>query len=182
MTKTHGPWRIEETEDVYRNDFIHVLEDRVVRPDGRPGRYATVRMRPGVCVLAVGEDVRAYLVRQFRYAAGRESLEAVTGAIDGGEDPLEAARRETREEAGIEGENWTRLGTVDVDTSIVHCPVHLFLARGLSFTTTDREGTEEIRVVDLPLAEAVRRVMRGEITHGPSCVLILKARDHLRNS
>ncbi len=180
MAREHGPWTIQESTRKYRNEFIEVCEDRVLQPDGEPGSYATVRMKPGVSVLPVDADGTVTLILQFRYALGRESLEAVSGAVDGDEPPLEAAQREAREEAGIEAEEWTDLGAVDLDTSIVHCPTQLFLARALSFTETEREGTEEMRTVRIPLAEAVRRVMQGEITHGPSCVLILKAARYLR--
>ncbi|HEV2131944.1 MAG TPA: NUDIX hydrolase [Longimicrobiaceae bacterium] len=180
MARKHGPWTIQETTRKYGNEFIEVIEDEVLQPDGEPGRYATVRMKPGVSILPVDADGIVTLIRQFRYALGGESLEAVSGAVDGDQPPLEAARREAREEAGIEAEEWTDLGRMDIDTSIVHCPVQLFLAQGLTFTETDREGTEEMESVHLPLVEAVRRVMEGEIPHGPSCVLILKAERYLR--
>jgi 8-oxo-dGTP pyrophosphatase MutT (NUDIX family) len=180
MPRKHGPWTIQQTTREFENEFIEVLEDRVVQPDGEPGRYATVRMKPGVSVLPVNEDGTVTLIRQFRYALGAESLEVVSGAVEEGEPPLESARRELREEAGIEAEEWIDLGRVDLDTSILHCPARLFLACGLACTEPDREGTEEMRTVRLPLEEAVRRVMDSAITHGPSCVLILKAARHLR--
>lgn len=180
MPREHGPWTIQESTRKYRNQFIEVIEDEVLQPDGEPGHYATVRMKPGVSILPVDADGTVTLIRQFRYALGNESLEAVSGAVEEDEPALESARREAREEAGIEAREWIDLGGVDLDTSIVHCPVRLFLARELSFTDPDREGTEEMRTVRVPLAEAVRRVMEGEITHGPSCVLILKAARHLR--
>ena len=56
-----------------RNEFIEVAEDRVTRPDGQAGRYATVTMKPGVAVLPVDETLDVYLARQFRYAVGRET-------------------------------------------------------------------------------------------------------------
>ena len=87
----------------------------------------------------------------------------------------DAARRELREELGIEAEEWTELGVVDLDTSIVNCRAHLFLARRLKFSEKDEDATEEIEPVRLTLAEAVHWVMESRITHGPTCALILKA-------
>src|SRR3954453_15236341 len=75
MPRKHGPWTIEDTVEKYRNSFIAVQEDRVIQPDGQPGRYSTVTIKPGVAVLPVDEDGDVYLVRQFRYALGRESVE-----------------------------------------------------------------------------------------------------------
>jgi hypothetical protein len=65
-----------------------------------------------------------------------------------------------------------------MDTSIVRCPVQLFLARGLSATESAREGTESMETVIIPFEEAIRQVLGGGITHSPSCVLLLKARLH----
>lgn len=175
MPRKHGPWTVEESTQVYRNPFIEVVEDRVIRPDGRPGTYGTVRMKEGVAVLPIDDDGVAYLTREFRYAVSRDSIEVAGGGIDEGESPLEAARREAREELGVEASEWVNLGVIDPFTAVVRSPAHLFLARGLAFTDTDHEGTESIEVVKVPFDEAVRHVMEGRITHGPSCVLILKA-------
>jgi 8-oxo-dGTP pyrophosphatase MutT (NUDIX family) len=176
MPRQHGPWTIHESTPIYRNPFIEVVEDRVVRPDGRPGIYGTVTMKPGVAVLPVDEEGTAYLTREFRYAIGRESIEVAGGGIDEGESPLTAARREAREELGVEASEWIDLGRIDPFTAVVHSPAHLFLARGLSFRPTEPGETEVIETVRVPFDEAVRLVMDGTITHGPSCVLILKAR------
>lgn len=175
MPRQHGPWLIQESHPVYRNPFIEVVEDRVTRPDGQPGIYGTVTMKPGVAVLPVDEEGVAYLTREFRYAIGRESLEVAGGGIDAGESPREAARREAREELGVEASEWSELGCIDPFTAVVHSPAHLYLARGLTFTSTEHDGTEAIEAVRVPFNEAVRLVMDGTITHGPSCVLILKA-------
>ncbi|MFP5260609.1 MAG: NUDIX domain-containing protein [Blastocatellia bacterium] len=179
MSRNNGPWVINETTLKYRNDFIEVNEDRVIRPDGEPGTYATVDMKAGLAVLPVGEDRSVYLTRQFRYAIGRESIEVVGGAIDEGEDAEAAARRELREEVGIEAGELTPMGVINIDTSIVDGAVSLFLARRLRFTEPDREGTEVIKPLRVTLDEAVNMVMSGEINQGTSCVLILKAGNYL---
>ena len=175
MPHSHGPWRVLSTRHPYRDDFIKVSVDRVVQPDGESGQYATVCMKPGVTVLPVDADGCVHLVRQFRYALGAESLEAPAGGIDEGEDPLAAAKRELKEEMGIEASDWTALGTVHIDTAIVHCPNRLFVARGLTFGETDREGTEDMKTQKATLAEAAAMVARGEIVQASSCVLILLA-------
>ena len=175
MPRQHGPWTIRESHQVYRNPFIEVVEDRVIRPDGQPGIYGTVAMTPGVAVLPVNEEGMAYLTREFRYAIGRESIEVAGGGIDEGESPLEASRREAREELGVEASEWIELGRIDPCTAVVRSPSHLFVARGLSFMPTERDGTEVMETLKVPFDEAVRQVMDGTITHGPSGVLILKA-------
>jgi 8-oxo-dGTP pyrophosphatase MutT (NUDIX family) len=179
MTKKHGPWTIKETTQKYRHKLIEVYEDQVIKPDGSPGIYATIKVNPGVSVLALDEGGAAYLAREFRYAIGAKSLEAVSGAIDEGEQPIDSARRELKEELGIEAGEWTELGRVDPITSIINSPSFLFLARNLTLKEKRQEGSERIEAVKVPLAEAVRMVIDSEITHGASCVLILRALAHV---
>lgn len=179
MVQKHGPWTIQETSQKYQNSFIHVREDQVLQPDGQPGMYATVKMKPTVAILPIDSNGVVYLIRQFRYALGKESLEVVCGAVEEDEPRLEAAQREVQEELGIKAEEWNELGVFDLDTSIVHCPVHLFLAKQLTFTQTNREGTETMETIRIPFDTAVQMVMDNKITHAPSCLLILKAHNAL---
>lgn len=175
MEQKHGPWTIQETSHKYDNQYINVREDHVVQPDGQAGMYATVEMKPAVAILPLDNNGIVYLVQQFRYALGKESIEVVCGAIDENESPLDAAISKLLEQQGIQAEEWIELGAIDIDTSIIHCPVYLFLAKQLTFTKTKREGIENIKSVKVPLNVAGQMVMDSAITHSISCVLILKA-------
>lgn len=172
--KPHGPWQIVETKEVYRDPWFRVERDDVVRPDGNPGTYTVVHLKPGVCVLALDGDQQVCLTKEFHYAVGRTTIEAVSGGMEPGEDPLETARRELREELGISAEDWREQGLVDPFTASILSPVRLYLARKLTFGPQSLEGTETIELVKMPLVEAVQKVMRSEISHGPTAVLILK--------
>ena len=125
-------------------------------------------------MLPVDDEWNVYLTRQFRYAIGREDVEAVAGSIDG-EGALDAARRETKEELGIQAAEWLDAGTVHFLTSITQCTSRQFIARGLSFGEPENEGTEDIESVKLTLHNTVEMVRCGEITDADTCLLILKA-------
>ena len=173
--KAHGPWQIVASRQVYSDPWIEVARDEVIRPDGQPGSHCTVRMKAGVCVLPLDVDGQVWLTEEFHYAIGRVGLEGVSGGIEVGEDVDITARRELREELGFEAARWTRLGTLDPFTSIVLSPTALYLAEDLRPVLRAPEGTELIRPVRLPLAEAIRLMDTGQITHGPTCVLLLQA-------
>ncbi|MCA9248813.1 MAG: NUDIX hydrolase [Planctomycetales bacterium] len=175
MMKQHGPWQIRGTQEIYRDPWIEVQRDDVIRPDGRDGTHCVVRMKPGVSVLPVDDAGYVYLTDEFHYGVGRDSIEVVSGGIEPGEDRLLTAQRELEEELGIRAQQWDFLGSVDPFTTIIVSPTALFLARQLTFGATAQEGTEQIRTVKMPFSEAVRQVIEGQITHAPSCVLILKA-------
>ncbi len=149
--------------------------DNVLRPDGFPGTYSTVRIKPGVCVIPVGDDGTCYLTKEFHYAVGRDTIEGISGGIELDETPEVAAARELEEEVGIVAGRLHPLGVVDPLTAAVLSPTKMFLATELRFTQTNLESTECIERVEMPFQKALRMVMESEITHAPSCVAILKA-------
>jgi ADP-ribose pyrophosphatase len=175
MDKKIGRWTVKSSEILYSDDFVEFRVDDAVGPDGKAGKRAVAKLLSGVAVLALDDEGFVHLVRPFRYAIERESIEVVNGAIDEGEEPIEAARRELREELGIEAADMLDLGALDAITSQVLSPSHLFLARKLQFKEPDPEGTEDLKPFKVKFKEAVRMVMDGEITQATSCVLILKA-------
>lgn len=180
MKEQHGPWQITARREVYRNDRLTLREDDVIKPTGEPSRYATVRLVDGVEVLACTSSEEVYLVRQYRYGLGRQSVEAVGGTLDEGESPFEAARRELREELGITAQDWVNLGDVHHSTSLVEHTTTLFLARELSFGKPDRESTEDIKPVLMPLREAVTLALDGKIDLASACTLLLRAQNFLQ--
>jgi 8-oxo-dGTP pyrophosphatase MutT (NUDIX family) len=177
--RAHGPWIIQAHRQKYTSEFVTLEEDRVRRPDGTPGTYATVALKPGVAMLPIDEHGDVYLTKQFRYAIGRGSVEVPSGSVEPGEEPLAAGQRELKEELGIDADEWIDLGVLDLDTSIVRCPVRLLVARSLRFAAADQDPSEVIRPLKASFEGAVDMVMDSQITHAPSCALILKASHYL---
>jgi len=174
MEKKNGNWTIKKTTEVFGNDFFKVFNDKVIQPNGEDGEYATIEFVPGVSVLPIDDEDFVYLTRQFRYSAGKETLEVVAGGIED-ESPLAAAKREVKEELGISAEEFDEIGTIQLDNSIIKAQSTLFVARKLTFGKTDRDEAEEMEMVKISFKEAVEKVLNGEITHTPSCILLLRA-------
>ena len=175
----HGPWGIEKSIKKYQGNRIIVIEDQVIRPNGERGTYATIRIDAGVCVLPIDDRGTVFLAKEFRYAVGRESIEAVGGTMEEGEDPAAAAHRELQEELGIQSAELVGLGQVDPVTSILRAPTQLFLARELTFVNRDPDQGEKIQRVQLPLDDVLRMADRNEITHAETCALLLRASRYL---
>jgi ADP-ribose pyrophosphatase len=170
-----NPVRRISSRHIHQGNLVRLREDSVVLPRGTEATYEYVEIKNGSSTLAVEENKDVWLVREWKYAIDRPSLEVVSGGIEPGEAPLDAARRELREEVGLHAEEWIPLGHVDPFTTMLSCPNYLFLARGLTHIGRAPDEAEVIEILRVPLAEAVRLVMTGGITHGTSCVLILKA-------
>jgi len=184
-----GPYDILHSKPIYENPWIKVREDRVAWRGGVEQVFGVVTIRAGVSLLPMEEEGDVYLVREFKYGIGEETLEVISGAIESGENPEHAGLRELAEECGLVASEWVDMGVVNPFTTVVNSPNHLFLARKLSklsrmpeVLAPARQGGQagdRVSVVKMPFEEAYRAVLRGQITHAASCVLILKTREYL---
>jgi 8-oxo-dGTP pyrophosphatase MutT (NUDIX family) len=171
---TKSPWKTTSSRIAYQNPWIRVREDEVIRPDGEPGLYGVIEIRPSVGIVAVNERDEVALVGQWRYSVDRYSVEIPRGGSDPDEpDLLDAAKRELAEEAGVKATRWELLGRVDNCNGVANDVQSLFLATELSATEMHLDPGEDIVVQWAPFAEAVRMVMDGRITEVCSVAGIL---------
>jgi ADP-ribose pyrophosphatase len=146
----------DETRVVYEGSLI----DLVVERWGEHERELVEH--PGsVAVVAVDGEGRVVLVRQFREAARRELLELPAGGLEPGERPLETARRELREETGLQDGVWRELGAFYTTPGFCRERMHLFLAEQVEEGDPQPMGDERVEVVRLPVDELERRL--GEL-------------------
>lgn len=170
-----NPWRTGSSRIAYQNAWIRVREDQVIRPDGKPGIYGVVEIRPSIGVVAIDDQQRMVLVGQWRYSVNRYSWEVPRGGSHPGEtDMLEVAKRELAEETGLRAVHWERLGPVDVCNGVADDVQTLFLATGLSQTNMRLDPEEDITVEWRPFEEAVSMAMDGRITEVCSIAAILR--------
>jgi len=138
------------------------LVDDVELPNGHVTRRDIVRHPGAVAIVPILGDGRVVLVRQYRYAAGRELLEIPAGTLEKGEPPFECAARELREETGYEAKELKPLTSCFMAPGYSDEVIHFFAARGLNEVGADTEPDEDISVVPLDLAE-VRRMIRENV-------------------
>lgn len=177
---TNGPWGVVSRREAYRNPWFSVREDQVIRPDGNPGLYAVIHFPGAVGVVAVTEEGQAYLVGQYRYPTEQYSWEVPEGYVEPGEDPLQAAQRELREEAGLLADRWVSLGDAYLSNSSSDQVMHFFLAQGLFEVEMAPDPTEELAVRAMPMAELLDMARTSAITDAPSVIAIFRAWHHLQ--
>lgn len=163
-------FKITNTIEIYKNKWLSLREDKVIRPDGSSGTYGIVEMQDGVTVIAIDENNKYVVIEEYRYAIDELSHEFISGGIEVGEDVFEAAQRELKEEAGITAKKWEYIGLINPFTGIIKSKNHIYLARDLEFGLSSHEAGEII-THKLMTSDKIRELIsNGKFTHGASCV------------
>lgn len=163
------------SESIFNGRIIKVQRDTVLLPDGRTATREVVRHPGAVGIVGLIEG-KVLLVRQFRYPLGKETLEIPAGKIDPGEDPEVCAIRELREETGYEGD-LTYLGVFNTSPGFADEIIYLYQANHLRWSPLQADDDEFIGLSEVPLAEAVEMIDRGEIQDAKTVIgLLLLAR------
>jgi 8-oxo-dGDP phosphatase len=169
-----SPWRTHAARIVYRNPWITVNEYSVTRPDGAPGLYGVVDAGDNVTIAALTDDGRVWLVEDFLYTIQRRAWQLPSGAVEPGEEPLAAARRELLEEAGLTAARWDKLGAFYLSPGVMTQRSYLYLARDLTEGPARRDGSEHSMVARaVPLEEAYAACLRASEETAASAVSAL---------
>lgn len=167
-------WKKLSSKTVYDNAWMQVREDHVINPGGGENLYGHVHFKNlAVAIIALDEADNTWLVGQERYTLGEYSWELPMGGAPLDEPPLTAAQRELEEETGISAENWKELLRLHPSNSITDELGIAYVATGLSFGETKFEETEDLAIRKLPLDEAVKMVLDGQITDAISAAALL---------
>lgn len=150
--------------EVYRNHWMRVYEDEILRSNGAKGIYGVVEKDPSAIILAIEAD-RIWLVEQFRYTTQKRELELPQGGWEMEiEDPEELARGELKEETGLAAASMTRLGSLWISYGFTRQEQHVYLATGLTETEKDPDAEEhDLVVCSLAIDEFERKILTGEI-------------------
>ena len=151
-------------EIAYDGHFLKVSRDRVKLPDGKITQREFIRHPGAVVILALFDDGRVLLERQFRYPNEQVFIEFPAGKIDPGEASLACAKRELAEETGYTATEWHYVCTIH--NAIAYSDEHLdlFLARGLTAGDAKLDDGEFLETFTATIPEMLEMVKRGDIT------------------
>ncbi|HOX83384.1 MAG TPA: NUDIX hydrolase [Chryseolinea sp.] len=170
-----NPWTTLSGEEKYDNRWINVTEYQVLNPSGGKGIYGKVHFKnKAIGIIPIDAEGNTWLVGQFRYTLNEWSWEIPEGGAPFSEDPMDAARRELKEETGIQANRWSELLRIHTSNSVTDEEGIIFLAEELTQGKNELEETEaDLKVWKLPLKQAVEMVANGEITDSMSMAGLL---------
>lgn len=167
-------------EVVFDGRVFTVKKRQILSPNGKQRFRELVFHVGGACVLAVDDEKNVYMIRQFRSAFEQEMWEVPAGKLEPGEDPLERAKRELREETGLVAENYIDIGEIWPTVGFCNEKIYMYLATGLTAGETDFDEDEFIDTVKMPFNKVYDMCIKGEIKDGKTLAAVLKAKEVLK--
>lgn len=162
--------RILTEEPAWHGKFLDVRSAQVELPSGRITGRDLVRHPGASAVVALTEMGKIVLVRQYRTAIDRVTVEIPAGKLDPGEDPIDCARRELLEETGFKAGRMRHLTTIATTPGFCDEIIHIYMATGLTFEGANPDDDEFVNVDLVPLSELIDAVLDGRIEDAKTVV------------
>jgi ADP-ribose pyrophosphatase len=161
------------SRNIYQGMILDLTVDEVLLPSGRKTTREVVKHNGAVGLIPVLGDGRIVLTEQYRYATGETLIEIPAGRLEPGESPDETARRELAEETGFEADEIRNVLTFYTAPGYTSEKLYLYVARELRSVESKPDLDEDIHLMEVSLAEAVRLIEKGEIKDGKTVAALL---------
>ena len=166
---------MNEQQMQFIGKIVQVEVRQISLPNGHQMEMEVIHHPGGSAVVALDDKQQICLLKQYRCVFDEWLWELPAGKRDHNEPPIETAKRELGEEAGILASDWLELGAMISSPGVFSEQVYLFLAQHLSSTASDIAPDEVLQVHWLSLEEAFQAVMKGKIIDAKSVIGILKS-------
>lgn len=163
------------SEEVFSGRVVHLFKDGAELPNGKHTTREVVRHVGAVAIVPLTDDGKVIVERQFRYPLNTVIAEVPAGKLDVGEDPLDAAKRELKEETGYTAESWIELGKYYPSPAYTDECIHMYLAKDLTNGDRQLDDGEFLNVFAVDFEELVADILNGRIADGKTQTALLKA-------
>jgi len=175
--KQRGSWKIKSSNEIYDNPWINVKEHQVINPGNADGIYGEIHFKNiAIGIIPLDEEYNTWIVGQHRFPIDMYSWEIIEGGGKIGVDPIESAKRELAEEAGIVAESYELIQKMHLSNSVSDEFGLIYIAKGLSFQESAPEIDEELVIKKVPFYQLYQAVMNGDMTDSLTVAGVLKTK------
>ncbi len=170
-----NPWKLISRRKIFENPWFTVEEDQVINPAVNEVSYGKVLFNNiAIGIVPLDDENNTWLVGQSRYVPDVYSWEIPMGGSPVGEELLETAKRELKEETGLSAKTWAPFLHLHTSNSITNEEAYVYIAEDLQLGETAFEDSEDITVKKLPLRDAIKMASEGQITDAISVAALFK--------
>ncbi len=162
------------SQEIFSGRVFNIRVDKIQLPNGGSTTREIVEHNGGVGIIALDDNGYVAMVRQYRKGAEDFLLEIPAGKLAKGEDPLDCAKRELKEETGLTAETYTYLGSYFVSPAYDTEKIHIYLAQGLTQGEASLDPGEYLNAEHIHISDLVKMCLGGEITDGKTAIAILQ--------
>jgi ADP-ribose pyrophosphatase len=175
------PFTILNLDKQYKGHAFDVAKAHIQLPNGLQRHYDLVQHGDSVTIMPVDENDQVYFVTQHRIGANKTLLELPAGVLDAGEVPRLCARREIREEIGMDAKQIQEVGGFYLAPGYSDEFMTVFLATDLYYSPLNPDADEFLEVITMPITEVYRKAMAGEINDGKTLAALFLAQPKLKD-
>jgi ADP-ribose pyrophosphatase len=177
MNEAVNPWTKLSSEVKYENRWLKIIEDQVLNPAGNEGIYGVVHFKThAIAIIPLDDENNTWIVGQYRYPLNSYEWEVIEGGCPEGTLPIDTAKRELIEEAGLNAEEFELILEMQLSNSTTDEVSYTYIARQLTDIGARPDEDEQLCIKKLPFEEVYQMVLRSEIRDGLSVASVLKAK------
>lgn len=159
---------------IHKGNLLEVHSERVDFPTGGHTYFDIVKHPGGAVIAAINNDNEICLLKQWRHALGQTIWELPAGCLEPGEPPMETAKRELEEEAGVKAKQWRDLGKISSSPGFSNEMLYLYEARELSEGTLKLDDAEQLTAHWLPIQKVLEMAREGEIIDAKTLAVLFR--------
>lgn len=159
---------------IHKGNLLEVHSERVDFPTGGHTYFDIVKHPGGAVIAAINDDNEICLLKQWRHALGQTIWELPAGCLEPGEPPMETAKRELEEEAGVKAKQWRDLGKISSSPGFSNEMLYLYEARELSEGTLKLDDAEQLTAHWLPIQKVLEMAREGEIIDAKTLAVLFR--------
>lgn len=165
-------WKKISTKIVYKNQWLQLKEDVVIRPDGKKGKYSIVERPPVNFIIASDQKGSIFFIKEYRYPIKKTIIQLPAGTTDKNDNYLSSAKKELLQETGIKAKNWKKLGKFYIGPGHESIYANVFLATNLDISQLNKSVKADdeliLKVIKLPIIKIKQLINSGKIECGIS--------------